>query len=518
VLATSFALASFAVAAWSVGRHNYQLVAGTQVGAPTVLSVTAPPGADLGAIVDRADPGGGLATVVDNYVSLASGTGGDVTLGVDPQRFARIAFWPGSFASQPLTRLAVRLDPQAPPPIVLSGDAVRVTAQVASMSVPGEQISANVTTGSSPVSLGALPQRGTVTLTGPLTGCPCTLESLELGLSGQELSRNAARGAVSGNLTITALQIHDHGRWRSAGAGALASAAAWNEAVTAGHPPDVISAGPQGLAWSFSSVPGTEDPVLRSADTPAVLPALIPAALAAGRQGTFSAVGLDGSPLLVRPVGTVQAVPGAPANGVIVDRRYAELEAGQDLGQVTQQVWLAAGALPRIAPRLRAAGVRIDGEQSIAAVASALERQGPALASVLFLADAAAAAVLAAGAAILGIYLSARRRRYEYAALEASGVTRRALRRAVLIELMVVLGFGALAGIATGLGSAAVVLRSVPEFTSSPSAPLLTYVPPAGTLAAALGGAICLLIIASVATGVTLIRSIRLDQLREAPA
>jgi hypothetical protein len=312
--------------------------------------------------------------------------------------------------------------------------------------------------------------------------------------------------------------MHDHGRWRSAGAGALASAAAWKEAVTAGHPPDVISAGTGGLAWSFSSVPGTEDPTLRSADTPAVLPALIPAALAAGRHGTFSGVGLDGSPLLVRPAATVQAVPGAPANGVIVDRRYAELAAGQDLGQVTQQVWLAAGALPQIAPRLRAAGVRIDGEQSAAAVASALERQGPALASVLFLADAAAAAVLAAGAAILGIYLSARRRRYEYAALEASGVTRRALRRAVLIELMVVLGFGALAGIATGLGAAAAVLRSVPEFTSSPSAPSLTYVPPPGTLAAALGGAICLLIIASAAAGVTLIRSIRLDQLREAPA
>lgn len=518
VLATSFALAAFAVAAWSVGRDNYQFVAGTQVGAPTVLTVTVPPGKDLGAIVARADPGGRLATVVDSYVSLASGTGGDVTLGVDPQRFARIAFWPRRFAAEPLTTLAARLDPPAPPPLILSGDAVRVTVRVRSMSVPGEQVFANVTTGSSPVSLGALPERGTVTLTGPLVGCPCALQSLELGLSGQELSLSNAPTSVSGNLTITSFQVHQHGRWQPASARALASTAAWKEANTAGHQPDVISASPSGLGWAFTGVPAREDPALASADTPAALPALIPAALTAGRHGTFSGVGLDGSPLLLRPVAAVTAVPGAPANGVIVDRHYAELAAGQNFSQVTQEVWLAAGALGRIGPRLQAAGVRVDAQQSAAAIAAALERQGPALASVLFLADAAAAAILAAGAAILGIFLSARRRRYEYAALEASGVRRRTLGGAVLVELIVVLGFGVLAGIATGLAAAAVVLGSVPEFVTSPSAPSLSYVPPAAPLAAALGGAIGLLIIASVATGAMLIRGIRLDQLREAPA
>jgi len=162
--------------------------------------------------------------------------------------------------------------------------------------------------------------------------------------------------------------------------------------------------------------------------------------------------------------------------------------------------------------------VHIVSQRSAAAAASALERQGPALASVLFLADGAAAAVLAAGAAILGVYLSARRRRYEYAALEAAGLRRRTLGRAVLAELTVVVGFGAVVGTITGIGSAAAVLRSVPEFTTSPSAPALSYVPPAGPLAAWLGGAIALLVIVSIGTGITLIRSIRLDQLREAPA
>jgi putative ABC transport system permease protein len=518
VLATSFALATFAVTAWSVGRDNYRLVAGTQIGAPTVLTVAPPRGADLGAIVDHADPSGQQATVVDRYVSLTSGTGGDVTLGVDPQRFARIAYWSRRFAAQPLASLAGQLDPPAPPPITLTGDAMRITVQVASMSVPGELVSANVTTGSSPVSLGALPRRGAATLTGALVGCPCVLQSLELGLSGTELSGSSGRPAVSGDLTITSAAVHANGRWQPISPRALASAAAWKERNTTRHPPDVISAGPAGLRWSFSGVPGTEDPILQSADTPAVLPALIPATLTAGRTGIFAGVGLDGGPLLLRPVAAVGAVPGAPAGGVIVDRRYAELAAGQNLGQVTQEVWLAAGALGRIGPRLRAAGVSIVGEQSTAAMVASLERQGPALASVLFLADGGAAAVLAAGAAIMGIYLSARRRRYEFAALEGSGVRRPTLVRAVLIELMVVLGFGAVAGIGAGLAAAAAVLRSVPEFTTSPSAPSLSYVPPAGPLAIALGAAVGLLIIASVATGVTLIRGVRLDQLREAPA
>lgn len=158
------------------------------------------------------------------------------------------------------------------------------------MSVPGELVSANVTTGSSPVSLGALPQRGTATLTGALAGCPCVLQSLELGLSGQELSATSGLPAVSGSLTITAVDVHSRGRWQPLGPRALASAAAWKERNTTRHPPDVISAGPGGLRWEFSGVPGTEDPILQSADTPAVLPGAGPASLTAGRTGVFTGV------------------------------------------------------------------------------------------------------------------------------------------------------------------------------------------------------------------------------------
>jgi ABC-type antimicrobial peptide transport system permease subunit len=161
--------------------------------------------------------------------------------------------------------------------------------------------------------------------------------------------------------------------------------------------------------------------------------------------------------------------------------------------------------------------VRVLSVRSAAAIAATFARQGPALASVLFLADAAAAALLAAGAAVLGLYLSARRRRYEYAALSASGVPRRTLRRAVLAELALILAFGTIIGTATGLAAAVLVLRDVPEFISRPAVPPLSYVPSAGPLALLLGAAAALLVVAAVTASVLLIRGVSLEQLRESP-
>ena len=190
-----------------------------------------------------------------------------------------------------------------------------------------------------------------------------------------------------------------------------------------------------------------------------------------------------------------------------MDRRYAELAASGNLSQVTEQVWVAAGGRHVIAARLAAAGVHVLAVQTADAVAAQLGRQGPGLASVLFLADAAAAAVLAVGGAILGLYLSARRRRYEYAALAASGVARATLRRSLLAEQLAVLGFGVAVGIGAGLAAAAIALPDVPEFISQPQAFPLSYTPAAGQLAALLGVAAALLLAAAALASAALIRA-----------
>jgi putative ABC transport system permease protein len=217
-------------------------------------------------------------------------------------------------------------------------------------------------------------------------------------------------------------------------------------------------------------------------------------------------------------ISAAPAVPGAPANGVIVDRRYAELAAGLTTSPTTvQQVWLAGGAQHAIENRLRAAGVSILSSSSTDQLAATFARQGPALSSVLFLADAAAATLLAAGAAILDLYLSARRRRYEYAALSASGVPFRTLRRAVRAELALLLGFGTVIGVIIGAIAAVVTLRSVPEFLTAPPAAVMSYVPPVLPLVVMLVVAVAVLTIAAGVASSTLIRGVNLDQLRETP-
>lgn len=511
VLATAFALAAFAVAAWSVGRDNERLVADTQVGAPTVLTVSVPPGKDLGAVVATADPGGRMAAAVDQFTSLSSGTAGLTTLAVDPQRFARVASWRPGFTSEPLAALGRKLAPSAPPPVVVTGDALRVTIDVGSLSPAGSTLAADVTTGASPVILGTLPAHGTVTVTGQLVGCPCVLQDLDLSPPIHFQRQSPVTGAV----TITRIEMHERGGWVGAG-GVLSDAARWRP----GHsdvPPDRLHAVAAGLRWQFKAR-AQQDAILVSVNRPYPLPAVVSSAMLSAGQRLATGAGLDGSPLGLRVIAAATVVPGAAQSGVIVDRRYAELAAGENFPQVTEEVWLAGGAQSVIEPRLRAAGVQVLSVRSAAAITAMFARQGPALASVLFLADAAAAALLAAGAAILGLYLSARRRRYEYAALSASGVPRATLRRAVLTELALVLGFGSIIGVATGLAAAVLVLRNVPEFISRPAVPPLSYVLPAGPLAVLLGAAAGLLIVAAVTASVLLIRGVSLDQLRESPA
>src|SRR5262249_53761566 len=162
----------------------------------------------------------------------------------------------------------------------------------------------------------------------------------------------------SGRLTITGLQVHGSGGWHSA-TSLLGSPGAWAGLTVA---ESAISASTKGLNWTFTNIPGKIDPTIRAANTPARLPAGNPATLAApcrlrgesraplsgGARYSFPGTGLNGAPLRMRPAAVLPAVPGAPGNGVLVDRRYAELAAGLDLTQVGQQVWLAAGAPPRI--------------------------------------------------------------------------------------------------------------------------------------------------------------------------
>jgi ABC-type antimicrobial peptide transport system permease subunit len=199
-----------------------------------------------------------------------------------------------------------------------------------------------------------------------------------------------------------------------------------------------------------------------------------------------------------------------------VDLDFATRAAFGNTAPATAEVWIDGDA-ERIRQGVLDAGVAVIGSATSAGLDDQISRQGPGLASVLFLADAAAAAVLAALAAVLSLSAAARRRKYEYAALGATGASQRTLFTALALEQVVVVTFGAFVGIAAGLISIAIAGTSVPEFVVPPAEQLLRHSPPVLLLVGVLGTACIALLGAAVAAAAMLLRSVSPEQLREAP-
>lgn len=506
MLATSFALATFGLAAFGVDQVNDRSVANTDVGAPTVLTVGVPVGQGLGALVSRADPTGTRASPVEFY-----GSGESTTLAVDPRSWIRIASFPSGTSKSAIERLAAELDPPAPPPLVLTGDAIRVHLQVGRLEPSSVEITVDVVTtdgtAPTPVSLGALPAQGPATLTGSLVSCPCRVQDITL------TPRPTGTGSprTSGSVDVEGVQVHGPRGWQSVDAG-FSRAGRWGSGDQGAR--DTLITGQDGLTWAFDLPSGPA--TLRSVNRPDRLPA-VAASSVASRPGPTDATGLDGQNLPVQIERTFPAIPSAPSGAVVVDQQYAEIAAGGDLASDVQQVWLATGADAEVVPRLTSEGITILSTKTEGGERASLDREGPGLARVLFLAEAVVAALLAAAGAVLGLYLLGRRRRFELAALLATGVRHRTLLTAVAAEQLIVVAFGAAVGVATGLVAAAVALGDIPEFQSPPGIPLDSF-PPAGALIAVLALGVALVVVASLGASVSLLRGVQLEQLREAPS
>jgi len=515
VLTAAFALATFAVAAFVVDQRNVNRVATAQTGAVAVLNVTPPGAEDLGAIVDRIDPGGSQASAVAHYTPGASN--GSTLLAVEPQRFARVAQWQTGFLDRPAEALAAIAPPVAPPVTLPAGSTVRVQVTGESGVPKGAQLVFWLVNrglsggGQQPVSFGDIHQG---VLSTALTACPCdvTMVTIETPTS--------VPAPTQGSVTLDSLAVQTGTSWTPV-PGALASVDGWGagaeEPVGCSSTTGQLQADTSGFRWAFS-FDGACSPALHRHDTPVPLPAVVASGLGTGLT-SVPTVGLDGHQVIVQPIAVAAAIPGAPSAGVLVDRDFALLTANYIYDYaVVQQVWVAPGALDTIRAKLLAAHVTIDSVTTAQDVAALLGRQGPALASPLFLAAAVSAALLAAGAAVLGLYQAGRRRRYEYAALAAGRVPRRALRSSLLIEQAVVLGFGAIAGVAAGIASAALVLRNVPVFLSTPAAPPLLFGPPVAQVFIWFGLAVVLLAVPATLAAMALIRSSGPELLREGPS
>jgi hypothetical protein len=388
---------------------------------------------------------------------------------------------------------------------------VRLRLTVGRVSPPGAVATLDVVAAGSseptPVSLGLLRRPGPVVLTGALPGHRTALQDVDIAPPPGAAQTSTA---VAGAVTLRGISVRRHGAWHAL-AGVLGPARWRPGSALAGS----VAASAGGLRWSFTAPHGSSA-VLRLHDRPDPLPAVIATGLSTG-QPRVDVGGLDGATLQVRPAATVPSIPGAPADGAVVDLDYAQRASFGIATAATAQVWVTGDPAP-IRQRLQHAGVTVLSTASSADLAAGYSRQGPGLASVLFLTDAAAAALLAALAAIVGLAVAARRRRYEYAALATAGVAPRTLFGALAVEQAAVVGYGTVIGLLAGALAATLADRAVPEFVTAPAGIPLHYAPSVPVLAATLGTALVLLLATAVGAAAVLLRSLGADRLRAGPA
>jgi putative ABC transport system permease protein len=511
LLTIAFGLVVFGVDAWSVARSNAHDRAWTEVGAAEVLTVDVPPGVDLGGVVDRIDPTGHEIAAVSTATDFTR-VPSILLLGVQPARFAQVAYWRPDFGPAPLADLTARLTSAAAPPVLLSGDRVRVDVDVPAMTadeVPllvADMVQPSALGGTTQVVLGPVGV-GRHTLEADL---PCPAKTCRL--AGVELSRpGSTLVAYRGTVVLTGLQVRGTAGWQDL-SGAVRIVGGWRPVMNGARSAD---SGPRGTTLEIDAAIA-DSPAWQVADHPEALPALVAAGVA--DQARTTSAGLGERAFTLDPVALTSVLPGGGDRGVVVDRDLAFRTAEGSVQRDIETVWVAPGAISRTSQQLDAAGVTVFDATSADELAQVYGRQGPQLALLLFLAGAVLAALLAGGGAALTLHLNGRRRTYELAAMLALGLRRRTLLASLYLEQGLLVLFGVVVGTAAGLAAATLVLPAIPEFSDAPSAPALRYDVLVGPVALSVAAAVLVLAVTVAVSAASLVRSAHVDQLREAAA
>ncbi len=510
LLTVAFGLVVFGVDAWSVARSNAHDRGWTEVGAAQVLTVSVPPGVDLGDVVDRIDPSGEQVAAVSTATDFTR-MPSLLLMAVQPDRFARVAFWRADLGP-PLAELTGRLARPGAPPVLLSGDRLRVDVDVPVMDAQAapllvaDVVQPSALGGTTPVVLGPVGVgRHTLEAELPCPAKTCRLAGVELQRPGSTLFGYRGRVVLSG------LQVHGPDGWQDL-PGAVTTPDGWRPVLIGARS---SASDPQGTVLEVDAALA-DSPTWQVADHPTALPALVSAGVP--DESRTASAGLGNRELALDPVSVTSALPAGGSRGIVVDRTDAQRAAEGSVERTIETVWLTPAAVDRAPQQLDAAGVTVLDTSSADALAQVYGRQGPSLALLLFVAGASLAALLAGGGAALTLHLSGRRRTYELAAMLALGLRRRTLLAALFLEQGVLVGFGVLVGTAAGLTAATLALPVIPEFSDVSTAPPLRYDVHVGAVSVALAGALLVLVLAVVLSSVSLVRGAHVDQLREAPA
>ncbi|PRX64430.1 FtsX-like permease family protein [Nonomuraea fuscirosea] len=495
VLGTAFGLATFAVSAWSATSGDYEETARFHNGAPVAIAVRPVEPERLIAAVNAADPGGRLAAPVIKV------PGPPQLVASDPARLAAVAHWrPGLAGGRPLPEAVAGLPGPAAPRVWLRGERLRVRIShdpppegwgvrlFATLRVPGQLRPAAIP-------LGALSGRGGAhewNLPPACRDAACELRAL----SGDMTPPAQFDEMAYAHVKVTGIAVRDKGRWNALPL-----------------PP-----------WRVDQDPGSRDGtfIVSEIGNETLRPATyrpVPAAITVGAVGMRAVPGLDAAfATPVAPVLASAAGPGLTGAGVLVDLAQADRMAYGVHDTAEYQVWTSADDPEALERALTEQGLSVVSRRHVSDVVASFAAQGPGLALLLLLVAALAAAALALGRTVLALYTAARRRGYELAALEASGARVAALRAALLLEQVITVTAGTLAGLTAGLVAAWAALGRIPQFTEPPVTPPLPHDIAAAPVAAVVGAGLLVSLLAAVLVSELLLRGIRVERLRDAPA
>jgi hypothetical protein len=434
----------FAVAAvdWSDGVAARHTRAEIEVGADRVLTVASGDRERLLSAVRAADPDGSAAMAV----VVSADTSGVPVLAVDSTRLRSVSRVATAFD-------VARLRPPTPAPITFTGESLTLSSSVPATA--SEPVTVQLTfvvagTGErTSVRFGPLP--GAATAAVPRCRAGCRIVAVEL-LTGESVTlRELSSG---GRPVIAPAQFADPVRWRTA----------LGDVATTVSPAQVDG------ALLLQQVPSRRiaaptDGKVYVVDAPVPLPAAVAGGLPEPEVHGTGLVSPFGELAVQIDAIDVPLLPRVGGRGLVVDLEYAQRVAGATPREEVQQVWLAAGAPADVVERLRAAGLTVLAEDSVAGADARQSRYGPA-AALRFTLAAGVVNLVVAGLALAVVATVQRRvRTDELMALRQQGVPAPALRRAGRWAALAPAAMGVVVAVCTAIAARMVASSPVPAFT-----------------------------------------------------
>ncbi len=485
VLSIASSLTTFCVIGWTVADQNRAAVAVFKTGADRVLTVSTPAGSDLQSLVRTADPSGHQA-----MAALFHATGGGNLLAVDSSRLSAVAAWPNGLAGLDVNTLSRWLTQAGPPALLLHGGAVQLRI------AGGEEGAGNVDLGlsvSDPSGQVSIVDLGPMVIgphdyVAPLpqfcsTGCRLvaitpawTLPRIP-GTPGPAFYQQTSTIVLQLSGIQTAAQLN--GSWATIDP-SWRDSSHWVGSI--GATVSVSNTSPAQVIMSFDEranliPPPAVDYQDAAQSVPAVVTPDMVALNGAGVASRISVDGLDGRSLILNGAYEVPELPRVGSSGALVDISRVLHGSTGPVQDVVQQVWLSASAGASVLRALKAEGITAERVDNAASVKRGLDANGLSLSYDLLVLAGAAALAMAIAATAFNVLVTARRRSQEMAVMQAMGVTRRSLARGIFGEQMLVLGVGAIVGLASGLASVAITLPAVPEISGDQLLPLQYALP-----------------------------------------